>query len=184
MQFVVNEGLCDAKYVTKDNKHLSIHIRVNEHVKDRKMFYIAAAPPEFRASYTGSALPFANPQQAFDNTENQGNVDLNMQNECSIEMTFPNAYYSGLGTDYVPPTLYLTYNNGYSEKVVSIKLSEGIPYRMLTYPIRGTAPRKDVMFYKGMWDLPVRSQEQILRDSGYPSINKMHANFWGLKPPV
>ena len=29
-----------------------------------------------------------------------------------------------------------------------------------------------------------RTQEQILRDSGYPEETmKEHSNFWGLKPP-
>ena len=40
------------------------------------------------------------------------------------------------------------------------------------------------MFYKSLQTLPVRSQEQILRDSAYPKKNKMPKNFWGLTPPV
>ena len=32
--------------------------------------------------------------------------------------------------------------------------------------------------------LPVRGQEQVLRDGGYPEVNKMPDNFWGLKPPL
>lgn len=183
MQYI-QEGACEAKYDFKDNKHLTVRIKINEAVADNKVFFIAAAPAEFRASYTGSGLPFANPSQAFHNTENQGHIILDTSREGTIHMSFPNAYYAGLGTDYVPPTLYLVYDNGYMEKVISVKLSDGIPYRMLTYPIRGTAPRKDTMFYNGVWELPVRTQEQILRDSAYPGVNKMHPNFWGLKPPV
>ena len=30
--------------------------------------------------------------------------------------------------------------------------------------------------------LPIRGQEQILRDRGYPDVNVMPKNFWGLKP--
>jgi hypothetical protein len=182
----VKEGPCEAKYKVdqEDSRYMIVRIRVNENVQDRKVFYIASAPPEFRASYSGSGLPYANPSQAFDNTENQGTITLDHMGKSEIRISYPNAYYAGLGTDYIPPTVYLNYNNGFSDKVVSIKLSDGIPYRMLTYPIRGTVPRKDVMFYNGMWELPVRTQEQVLRDSAYPPLNKMHANFWGLKPPV
>ena len=32
--------------------------------------------------------------------------------------------------------------------------------------------------------LPIRTQEQILRDSGYPKDNRVPDNFWGLKPPL
>jgi hypothetical protein len=55
---------------------------------------------------------------------------------------------------------------------------------MLSYPMQNTLPRKDAMFYKYGWLMPVRTQEQILRDSAYPDENKMASNFWGLKPPL
>ena len=44
-------------------------------------------------------------------------------------------------------------------------------------------PRKCPLFYHNP-RLTVRSQEQILRDSGYPSENKMPDDFWGKRPPV
>ena len=31
--------------------------------------------------------------------------------------------------------------------------------------------------------MPIRGQETILRDSGFPEVNVMPKNFWGLKPP-
>ena len=40
------------------------------------------------------------------------------------------------------------------------------------------------MFYHCGNSLPVRTQEQVLRDSGYPEDNRMPDNFWGLKPPM
>ena len=39
------------------------------------------------------------------------------------------------------------------------------------------------MFYSGRTRLPTRTQEQILRDSGFPEINQMPPNYWGLRPP-
>lgn len=168
-------------HIDKDNR-VHVHCKLHEHVKDSSLFYIAASPPEFKASFSGSGLPFASPSQAFDNTPNKGYATVDAMNTANITIYYPNAYYSGMGSTYVPPTLYLTYHNGFVEKVVSIKLSHGIPYRMLTYPLLPT--RKDAMFYAGMWELPVRSQEQILRDSAYPDVNKMYCNHWGLKPPT
>ena len=56
---------------------------------------------------------------------------------------------------------------------------------MLTYPpLKNERPRSGPEFYEGLWELPVRTQEEICRQSGYPEVNKMPKNFWGLKPPL
>ena len=167
---------------------LVVRGRVNDYIKDGKLYYIAAAPPDYRATFSGSGLPFANQVQAFQHTPNKGYVTVNgYGSEFEINLMTPNAYYVGLGTVYVPPTLYLEFvsQNGVKRNV-SVKLSDGIPYRSLTHPGPGqnTAPRSGPMFYATQFYLPVRSQEQILRDSGYPQENKMNSDFWGLKPPL
>jgi len=147
--------------------------------------FIAACPPDYRASYTGSGLPFANEKMAFDGTPNKGSVPLRSGNTFSVKITYPNSYYAGLGTVIIPPTLYLTYKDiNNEETIVSIPVSKGIPYRLLTYPMQFTKARKDCLFYSGGWEMPVRTQEQILRDSAYPPLNKMADNFWGQKPPM
>ena len=73
-----------------------------------------------------------------------------------------------------------------SEDFHTIQIDDGIPFRTLTYPSPPSkAPRDSPMFYYcGRNKLPIRSQEKVLRDSGYPSVNKMPDNFWGLKPPL
>jgi hypothetical protein len=173
---------CDG-YITKyeSNKNdLRVEGVIHEGIQNNTIYYFAASPPDYRATYTGSGLPFANAQQAFDNTPNKGNLKL-LDGTFQIDLMFPNAYYTSLGTVCVPPTLYISYtNNMGKERNVSIKLSEGIPYRSLTYHMK----RKDAMFYGHGWSLPVRTQEQILRDSDYPSTNQMPNNFWGLRPPL
>ena len=151
---------------------------IQDPVDDNKIMYYAASPPDFRTTYTGSGLPFANQEQAFYNTPNKGFVRLN-NGKFSIELLYPNSYMVGLGTVTIPPTLYIEYLSNGKKEEVSIKLSEGLPYRMLTYPSIGRA-RSSPEFYRE--DLPVRTQEQILRDSGYPSTNVTPDNYWGLKP--
>lgn len=165
------------------NTDLKVVVQMKENVRDNKVHYVAANPPDYRATYTGSALPFAHQQQAFENTPNKGVATL-FQNACEIYLMYPNSYYVGLGTVMVPPTLYLEYFtwNGVKRNV-SIPISQGVPYRMLTYPMQFTKARKDPQFYEDGWAMPVRTQEQILRDSAYPSTNRMSENFWGLKPP-
>ena len=156
---------------------------IEEKVKDNKILYIAATPADYRANYTGSGLPFYNQLQAFDNTPNIGIVDIGTDNSFEIKLLMPNSYMVGLGSVTIPPTLYIEFIdvNG-KKKNISIKVSNGIPYRTLTYPLT-PRPRDSPTFYDSQFYLPVRSQEQILLDSGYPKNNNMPNNHWGLKPP-
>ena len=148
------------------------------------IIFWAANPPTYNTSYSGSGLPFHDPIQAHDRTPNKGAVVAKNRN-FEFTLKYPNSYYTGLGTYYQPPHVHLRICEGNGKsKLQTIKLGDGIPFRMLTYPPPpSSAPRSGAMFYSGMEKLPVRSQEQILRDSGYPSTNKMPDNFWGLTPP-
>ena len=147
---------------------------------NKQIVYWAANPATYNGSFSGSGLPYPNPEVAFDNTPNNGKVMADGAGNFQFKVFYPNSYYVGLGTVYVPPQVFVKTCD--SEKVHSIQLGEGIPFRMLTHPPAPfTAPRKDVMFYaSGGRQLPRnRTQEQILRDSRYPEQNKMPKNFWG-----
>ena len=172
-------------YLDNENWTVRVTGNINDSVSHGIIKYVAASPFERRASYTGSGLPFANSTQAFENTENSGELELKRNNGFDISVKMPNSYYVGLGTYLVPPTVYIVYNNGFQDKIVGIKVANSIPYRMLTYPSTQTKPRDSPSFYD-VQNLPVRTQEQILRDSAYPcAMNSMMAkNFWGLKPPL
>lgn len=173
---------CNIQQVGKYD--IKVKGRIDEQVKGGKIYYIAAAPADHRATYTGSGLPFSNQIQAFDNTPNAGTVDIGMDNSFEIDLMTPNSYMVGLGSITVPPTLYIQYINSMNEpKTVTVKVSDGIPYRTLTYPTV-PRPRSDASFYDSQFDLQVRSQEQILIEAGYPRINTMPNNHWGTKPPL
>jgi hypothetical protein len=163
-----------------NNRDIIIVGKINDAILENEIEYIAASPPDYRTTYTGSGLPFANYDQAFDNTPNVGKVKVN-NSTFRIELMFPNSYMTGLGSVTVPPTLYIKYKllSGETRKV-GVKISEGLPYRMLTYP--GT--RNGALFYNNHHNLPVRSQEQILIDSGYPGRDHLPSNYWGLKPSL
>ena len=136
-------------------------------------------------SKSGSGLPYANPLQAYENTPNKGVVPL-VNNKFEFKMYYPNAYYSKLGSEYISPQItFKICRDGYKKQDVHIiKIDNGIPFRMLTVPKASqTNPRKNALFYKGKDELPVRSQEEILRSSGFPVKNITPPNFWGLKPP-
>jgi hypothetical protein len=148
--------------------------------------YWAAAPPTYSQSYYGSGHPYANPLMAYENTPNRGAVYTD-NGFFEFKLFYPNAYYIGLGTVYISPHVNIRIcenNDTNSGSVDKIELGDGIPFRSLTYPPQPVSwPRYDVHFYSGREDLPIRSQEQVLRDSAYPRSNKYPKNFWGLKPP-
>lgn len=143
--------------------------------------FAAAAPADKHASFTGSGLPFANAAHAFENTPTAGEVRHDHLGKFTIKFRVPNAYYVALGSVYIQPTLYLTWTTSHGQqKTLPVPVAQGIPYRKLTYPWQ----RSSVDFYSHLWDLPVRTQEQVLRDSAY-DVKKEHTPlFWGLKPPV
>ena len=148
------------------------------------IIFWAACPPTYTTSYTGSALPYHDPEQAYDRTPNKGAI-VAENGRFEFTLKYPNSYYTGLGTNYQAPRVHIRVceKNGDS-KLNTISLGDGAPFRTLSYPPPPNgAPRSGPEFYGNEHLLPVRTQEQILIDGGYPPINKMPPNFWGLRPP-
>jgi hypothetical protein len=143
-----------------------------------KLYYLAASPPEFKSTFAGSGLPFANAEQAFYNTPNRGVVDVALDGGFEVRLRVPNSYYVGMGTVRVPPTLYLVYYSNSKRVTAELQVSKGVPYRSLTYPPARGGP----IFYSAESD-HARSQEEILRASAYPETNSEAPDFWGGKPP-
>jgi hypothetical protein len=173
-------GVCSGTVTVLNSKERVIDCELLCKLKHDIIAFKAAAPPDFRASYTGSGLPFASPAMAFENTKSHGKVQLENR-KCSITIALPNSYYVALGTVLVPPTIYIQYVSHLDTvETIEIQVDESIPYRTLTYQNKRTSP----MFYTNTSPvLPVRSQEQILRDSAYPTCTMtMPVNHWGLKP--
>ena len=143
------------------------------------IIYWAAAPATRGIGFSGSGLPYANPDQAYDQTPNQGATRA-VNGRFTIKLNSPNAYYVGLGSLYVPPTLHVKICG--DQTVHHIPITHGIPFRTLTYPSPPSKkPRNSPMFYC-TGDLPIRTQEQILRDGGYNSAKPMPDDFWALRP--
>jgi hypothetical protein len=159
--------------IDMDDKMIKAHF---DDECDGLVSYIAARPAERRTSYTGSAMPYANYAQAFEGTPNKGE-HLIMDGFVTVNISRPNAFYTCLGRVRVPPTLYIRFKSDGAWKEYAMKLSNGAVHKRLSHP----SSRRDAMFYKSLSELPVRSQERILRDS-----SQSHAaqSFWGLKPPV
>ena len=158
-----------------------VNNRIMNYLKKNRIYlrYWAANPPTTGSSFTGSALPYPNRDVAYDNTPNQGTIEIYDIN-FSLKFIKPNSYYINQGKVLVRPHVNFMFTIGENVPIGGIykrEIEEYIPYRTLSMT------RKNVMFYQNA-PLPIRTQEQILRDSGYPERTmKEHSNFWGLKPP-
>lgn len=179
-----NNLFCSGSVYCNTNSSEPI-VRVNGKIKDKyvpsksELYYWAANPAQRNLS-SKSALPYANPEQAFDRSPNIGKVPI-VDGEFNIEITYPSAYYVGLGSVLIDPSLHIRVSQR-EDLFDTIQLGEGYPYRTLTYPSdRRFKAREGPMFYH-QENLPIRTQEQILRDSAYPQSFNSKTNFWGLRP--
>ena len=143
--------------------------------------YWAPNPPTLGSSFSGSGLPFPNPEIAFQNTPNIGAVQANNR-EFQCKIFYPNSYYVGLGSVYKKPHIVLKVcEPGNESTIQSINLGSGIPYRLLTYPNERSNP----YFYSRRNLKPYTStQEQILRRKAFQLREvDMKANFWNNTAP-
>jgi hypothetical protein len=174
MEYMYESQNCKAK-IKNVNNDVTVSGIIKD-LKNKKIKYVAATPPDYRATFSGSGLPFQNQLQAFDNTPNVGEITLDHNNQFIIKLMMPNSYAVGLGSVIVPPTLFLIYD----DKTISIKLSEGIPYRHLTYPIQ----RSGVEFYATQFNLFPIAQDKQLILSRYPQTNNQASDYFGYRPPL
>lgn len=145
-----------------------------------KLHYWAASPATNGDSFTGSGLPYATPEMAFENTPNRGVIDIYNIN-FKLNLMRPNSYYQHLGRELVRPQvnfMFMNDNNKPISRVFKIDIPHFYPYRTLSNPHQ----LKNIMSYYNP-TLPIRTQEQILRDSQYPKNMKFYPHFWGTRPP-
>tara|TARA_B110001469_G_scaffold125848_1_gene142094 strand:+ start:4438 stop:5157 length:720 start_codon:yes stop_codon:yes gene_type:complete len=181
-----SKKMCDGIIENTGGGNIEITGKLKIDKRNAKIIYWAANPPDYNVSFSGSGLPYPSPDMAFDNTKNIGSV-MTKDGVFKIQMYYPNAYYVGLGSLYVPPHVHLKICEEGYDQYFSIKIGAGVPYRTLTHPAPPSMNfRSTPLFYQND-QLSVRSQENILRDSAYPEYNtippEIPNNFWGKRPP-
>ena len=171
---------------TNDNNKNDIIVScmIHDIVKGNVVHFIASNPLDRHSSFNGSGFPYANSEQAFEGTPNKGSLQ-SVAGTFKIHLLFPNSFYTDLGNSLIPPSLFLKWTSlSGEERRATIKLGDPVPYRFLSYPKEYTMAREDATFYHAHHNLPVRSQEQVFKDSVYPHDNKMTDDYWGLKPAL
>jgi len=166
--------------INKKNGKIKVMGELKETVNpNSKLMYWAANPHLSNSSFSGSGLPYANPEQAYDRSPNVGVVTCK-DRKFEFTIKYPNSYYMSLGAMFISPHIHIKLYDGKTEcKYDSIKIDNGLTHRTLN----SNEYRLNPNFYNNRPKLPFRSQEQILIDSSFKNSQK-HKDFWGLKPAV
>ena len=177
-----SNDVCEGTVLKEGTGDILVTGSVNSRTNDPLIVFWAANPPTYGTSFSGSGLPFPNPDIAYGKTTNSGVVKA-VDRKFSFRIQYPNAYYVGLGSLYIAPHVNVKVcETGMNDRFFSVKIDDGIPFRTLTHPSQGDNPRSSAMFYN-VPEREVRSQEEILKSSSYPETNETPYNFWGNKPP-
>ena len=165
---------CQGVVYVQDDGLLTVEGKFKSGPWNGRVLYWAPVPAHHGASFSGSGLPFATPEHAFENTPNKGVVSYRFR-RFKFQICMPNAYYRMLGSVYVPP--HFVFKRETRAKLFNVVLDQRILFRSLTYP----SLRVNSSFYGGRDQLPIRTQEEIIRSSHYGLPMPKH--FWGVKPP-
>ena len=96
---------CQGIAVNEGTGDILVQGEINSNIPDPIIVFWAANPPNYSQSFSGSALPYHDSVQAFDRTPNIGAVKA-VNRKFEFRIKYPNAYYVGLGSLYVPPHVH------------------------------------------------------------------------------
>tara|TARA_B100000405_G_scaffold247306_1_gene180737 strand:+ start:4562 stop:5077 length:516 start_codon:yes stop_codon:yes gene_type:complete len=170
--------MCEVQ-VYKYETDFIVNGKFSEDIDGNIVEFIAASPADYRTSFSGSGLPYANKSQAYQNTPNSGTATVSKESKMfSIKISRPNAYYEN--DVLVSPYLLLLYSKNGQENTLKIQLGE----TQFLYRTLKREEGYDEMFYS-VDDREVKSQEKILRQSSYDyaTNSRSTTGFWGSKPP-
>lgn len=161
----------------------TVNVQIRGKVDGYKVSYTAAAPPDHRLSFSGSALPFANADQAFDHSCTRGEATVDSDGKFQVTIPTPNSYYASMGSVLVGPTLYVMYECNGHPRTHQVHVSDPVPFRTLTYPNNESVPRSGPSFYDAEYgsdsDLYVPTQEELLIARAFRNTHDFKKDgFW------
>lgn len=118
--------------IKKINNDLEISGVFESNIDNDIFYYIAASPPDYRASFSGSALPYKSKIQAYDNTPNCGYVKLK-NNTFSFSIMNPNSYYEDFSNTLKPSYIMINYKIEGEDKILKIILDNTLNNKKLVH---------------------------------------------------
>ena len=142
-----DKDMCQGAIALTNTGDLLVSGQLKNGMINGTLYYWASAPPTYGTSFSGSGMPYPNALVAYDRTPNKGVVQVN-NGQFNFSMKYPNAYYIGLGSLYIPPHInFKACCPGQQDTYFSVQVDDGVPFRMLTYPAPPTQkPRLSAMF--------------------------------------
>lgn len=100
-----NLGSCQLQVNLDQSTHVfTINGRCS--IGNHTVRWLAAAPPDLRQSYSGSALPFPSDTIAYSNSQS-GTLQTDMTGGFTINVKYPNSYYVNGGSQLQEPHVHL-----------------------------------------------------------------------------
>lgn len=131
----MDDNACQVELKLKDNMvlNLSGSCNLQKYPSAKYLSYRAGSPPDYRLSYSGSALPYPNKEVAYGNSVNCGTTDL-QNGKFDFDLWYPNAYYVKLGTVLLEPHIHLQLvdSNGQILATKMVKVNRAVGNRSLT----------------------------------------------------
>jgi len=98
--------------VFQENNYMIIRGNLKNSLSYTNKLIVAPNPPDFRTSYSGTALPFPCQEIAFENTKNV--YMIKEHGIIDIKFFYPNSYYNPEGTrKIISPFILILDNNNY-----------------------------------------------------------------------
>ena len=96
---------CKGMAINTGQGEILVQGEVNSKTPNPVIVYWAPNPPTYTTSFSGSALPYHDSIQAYNKTPNIGAVEC-VNRKFEFRIKYPNSYYIGLGSLYVPPHVH------------------------------------------------------------------------------
>ena len=109
----------------------SLYVTIAGHLNpNTEIDYIAASPITRGYSYSGSGLPYPNPEVAYEGTPNIGSITSDAEGDFKVEIEYPNSYYVRQGSILLNP--HISFYTKSTGKLYTVDVGRPVQNRSLT----------------------------------------------------
>lgn len=118
------------QYSLKNNTLYATIVGTAPVLAGKTIDFLAPAPITRGYSYSGSGLPYPNPEVAYEGTASKGSIPVDRDGDFSITIEYPNSYYVRQGTVLLNPHVHFYAPD--LERVYTVEVGNRIPNKSLT----------------------------------------------------